>query len=77
MNKLEIINESISEIRDILGAECANIEDLPEMVKQLADDPARSGFTTAFVFSSESSPIRPEGGKLNTETGLVEDLEPS
>lgn len=75
MSKLEIINESISEIREILGAECASIEDLPEMVRQYAEDPSRSGFTTAFVFSSENSPNNPEGGILNTETGLVEGLD--
>ena len=75
MNKLQVINESISEIRNILGAECANIEDIPELVKQLAEDPSKSGFTTSFVFSFEKAPGNPEGGKLNTETGLIEDLD--
>lgn len=77
MNKLEIINKTISEIRETLGAECANIEDLPDMIKQLATDPSKSGFTTAFVFSSESHPNAPTGGSLNTTTGLVVDIDES
>ena len=50
--KLHKINNSITEIRNILGEECATIEQLPGFVKTLADNSARSGFTTAFIFKT-------------------------
>ena len=75
MDKLNVINKSINEIREILGEECANIEQLPDMIRSLATDPSRSGFTTAFVFSSESYPNTPTSGSLDTATGLVVGLE--
>ena len=75
MNKIETINQSISEIREILGAECTNISELPALVRNIAYDPTRSGFTTAFIFSSESHPNTPTGGSLDTATGLVVGVE--
>ena len=75
MNKLQAINESISEIREILGAECVNVSELPDLVRKISNDPTRSGFTTAFVFSSESHPNTPTGGSLDTATGLVVGVE--
>lgn len=75
MDKLELINKSINEIRTILGAECTPIEGLPAMVRALAEDPSKSGFTTSFVFSNEIGPARPTGGNLDTTTGLVADLD--
>jgi hypothetical protein len=75
MDKLELINKSINEIRTILGAECTPIEGLPAMVRALAEDPSKSGFTTSFVFSNEIGPARPTGGSLDTTTGLVTDLD--
>lgn len=74
MNKLETINKTLTEIREILGAECANIEELPELVSALYEKTARGGFTTSFVFSSNSNPTLPVGGKLNIITGLIEGL---
>lgn len=75
MSKLDTINKSITEIREILGEECASIEQLPDLVRNIAYDPTRSGFTTAFVFSLESHPNTPTGGSLDTATGLVIGLE--
>lgn len=74
MNKLETINKTLTEIREILGAECANIEELPELVSALYEKTARGGFTTSFVFSLNSNPTLPVGGKLNIITGLIEGL---
>ena len=75
MSKLDTINKSITEIREILGEECASIEQLPDLVRNIAYDPTRSGFTTAFIFSSESHPNTPTGGSLDTATGLVVGVE--
>ena len=73
--KLNKINTSITEIRSILGEECASIEQLPSFVKNLADNAARSGFTTAFIFSSKNNPKIPTGGSLDTTTGLVVNID--
>lgn len=75
MDRLEQINKSITEIREILGAECAPITDLPEKVRTLSEQAVRGGFTTVFVFSGDSNPNKPSGGSLNTITGLVEGLD--
>lgn len=75
MDRLEQINKSITEIRKILGAECAPITDLPEKVRTLSEQAVRGGFTTVFVFSGDSNPNKPSGGSLNTTTGLVEGLD--
>lgn len=75
MNKLQIINESISEIRDILNADCTSVTELPDLVRNLVNDPSKSGYTTAFVFSSELQPNTPTGGSLDTTTGLVVGVE--
>lgn len=75
MDKLQIINDSISEIRDILDADCANITELPELVRVLKEDPSRNGFTTVFVFSSLANPGVPTAKSLNTSTGLIADLD--
>ena len=74
-DKIKIINNSINEIREILGAECASIERLPELVRAYVKDDSRNGFTTAFVFSSDLHPARPSGGSLDTTTGLVVGLD--
>lgn len=71
MDKLQTINKSITEIREILGEKCANINQLPSLVKTLADKAAMGGFTTVFVFSSDLYPNVPTGGSLDTTTGLV------
>lgn len=73
--KLNKINTSITEIRSILGEECASIEQLPSFVKNLADNAARSGFTTVFIFSSKNNPNIPTGGSLDTTTGLVVNID--
>lgn len=73
--KLHKINNSITEIRNILGEECATIEQLPGFVKTLADNSARSGFTTAFIFSYKDNPNVPTGGSLDTTTGLVVNID--
>jgi hypothetical protein len=74
MNKLEQINKSITEIREMLGEDCTPISELPEKVKDVVEHVARGYFTTAFVFSKESNPTKPSGGKLNVVTGLVEGI---
>lgn len=74
-NKINIINNSINEIREILGQNCADIEQLPDLVRELVEDPSKNGFTTAFVFSSNSNPNIPSGGSLDTTTGMVIGLE--
>lgn len=75
MNKLEIINKSVSEIREKLGAECVNIEDLPGLIDEVySQTPNTGGNTTAFIFSSSVNPVFPSGGTLNLDTGLVEGL---
>lgn len=75
MNTLENINKSISEIRELLGEECATIEELPGLIKSIVEDPSKSGYTTSFVFSSSTNPNTPSGGTFNTETGLVDGLD--
>jgi hypothetical protein len=74
-NQLEIINKSVNEIREILNAKDAAIYELPDMVKALSEKAANSGFTTAFIFSTESNPIVPTGGSLDATTGLVTNIE--
>jgi hypothetical protein len=69
---LEVINESVNEIREILGAECATIDELPAMVRALSESASKGGFTTAFIFSVNSNPNRPTGGSFNATTGSVE-----
>lgn len=75
MDKLQIINKSIADIREILDAECTSIEKLPELVQTLSKEASRSGYTTSFVFSSKSNPNAPTGGSLDTTTGLVVEIE--
>lgn len=75
MNKLQIINKAISDIRETLDAECTSIERLPELVQTLSKEASRSGYTTSFVFSSRSNPNAPTGGSLDTTTGLVVEIE--
>lgn len=75
MSKLETINKSISEIRNILGEECVDIEQLPNLIRNIVNDSSRSGFTTTFLFSNDLNPTLPVGGTFNIETGLVEELE--
>ena len=74
-DKINIINDSISEIRDVLGQDCADIEQLPSFVRELVENSSRNGFTTVFVFSSDSNPNIPSGGSLDTTTGMVIGLE--
>lgn len=74
-NNLENINKSISEIRELLGEECATIEELPDLIKSIVEDPSKSGYTTSFIFSSSTNPNTPSGGTFNTETGLVDGLD--
>jgi hypothetical protein len=73
--KLQIINKSINEIREILGEECADITQLPELVRDLSEKSAKSGYTTVFVFSTKVNPNKPTGGSLDTTTGMVLGLE--
>lgn len=76
MNKdLETINKTVNEIREILNAECAPIDQLPEMVNDLSQTATKSGFTTAFIFSTKPNPNMPTGGSLDTTTGLVVGIE--
>ncbi len=76
MNKsLETINNSIKEIREILNAECAPINQLPDMVSDLSKSAAKSGYTTAFMFSTNPNPTRPVGGNFDITTGLVDGIE--
>lgn len=72
--KLEIINESISEIRDILGADCTNISELPHLVRNLSENAEKSGFTTVFAFSSFNNPTKPTSVTIDTKTGLINGL---
>jgi hypothetical protein len=74
-NKTEIIYEALDEIREVLGAECATIEELPGIVRNVVNDPARSGFTTSFVFSSEPNPNLPTADSLDMQTGLISNLD--
>jgi hypothetical protein len=75
MDKLNIINKSISEIRSLIGAECASIEELPELIKNHLGDSNRGMSTTAFVFSAKDSPVLPTSSSLDVSTGLILDLE--
>lgn len=75
MDKLHVINNSLSNIREILGEDCAHIQELPNIVQFLKDDSTKNGHTTSFVFSTQSSPNQPSGSSLDTTTGLVTDLE--
>lgn len=74
MNKLELINNSVNEIREILGVECAPVEALPEMIRQIAEDPSRSGLSTIFVWSTDDAPGDPNSNKLDVATGILSDL---
>lgn len=75
--KLETINNSITEIREIVGAPCANISELPDLVRSLssAGGGLGGGYMTAFAFSSLTSPNTPSGNTLDTSTGYVTDLD--
>ena len=75
MDKLHIINNSLSNIREILGEDCTHIQELPNVVQFLKDDATKNGHTTSFVFSTQPSPNQPSGSSLDTTTGLVTDLE--
>lgn len=74
-NKTEIIYDAIQEIRTAVNAECIPIDELPKKVKELAEESANSGLTTAFVFSGTSNPNRPTANTLDLATGLVNDLD--
>lgn len=75
MDKLHVINNSLSNIREILGEDCTHIQELPNIVQFLKDDATKNGHTTSFIFSTQSSPNQPSGSSLDTTTGLVTDLE--
>jgi len=71
-NKLNIIENSVSEIREILGAECASIDQLPELIRsQIGTSAVGSGNSTAFLFSNSNYPGKPTGNTLDLQTGLV------
>lgn len=76
--KLQIINDSVNEIRDILGVECANISDLPGLIRNWGvsgGEGGGAGYTTVFAFSGENYPAIPTASMLNLETGLLDDLD--
>jgi hypothetical protein len=70
-DKLEIIKNSINEIRETLGAECMPIDELPGLVKDMTIGSGRGGFTTAFIFSADDNPNKPSGGKMDMTTGAL------
>ena len=74
-NKTEIIYEALDEIRDILGAECTPIDELPDVVRSVVNDPKRGGFTTVFLFSAEKNPVTPSATTLDVSTGLVDNVD--
>lgn len=74
MDKLKKINDSIKEIRDMFGADCLSIDELPGLVRDMTIGSGKGGFTTAFVFSSEDNPVTPTGGKMDITTGVLSGL---
>ena len=74
--KLEIINDTLEEIRDILEVpECASIEEIPSILKGVLGDPSRNGYTTVFAFSSYVMPEKPTANTLDVSTGMVTGLD--
>ena len=77
-DKVQIIYENLQSIREALYDDpnaCTTIDQVAEDVANLAADPSKNGFTTAFVFSSESYPNKPTASTLDVSTGLVNDLD--
>lgn len=70
MNKLELISDSITDIREKLNAECVPIDELSDKITSEHG----GGFTTAFIFNNSTNPSVPNGGLLDMETGLVTGL---
>ena len=70
MNKLELISDSITDIREKLNAECVPIDELSDKITSGHG----GGFTTAFIFNNSTNPSVPNDGLLDMETGLVTGL---
>lgn len=74
MNKLEQINRAVNDIREMVGASCTPISELPAAVAEWGETNIGGGFTSAFVFSTKLSPVIPDTTELDMETGLVKEL---
>lgn len=75
MDKLNIIKNSIEQIRTAIGEPCDHIENLPEKINELAEDASKVGYSTVFVFSNEENPNKPTGDIY--ENGIVSNLDDS
>lgn len=73
MDKLNIIKNSIEQIREAIGEPCDRIETLPEKINELVEDASKVGYSTVFVFSNEENPNKPTGNLY--ENGIVSDLD--
>lgn len=73
MDKLNIIKNSIEQIRTAIGEPCDHIENLPEKINELVEDASKVGYSTVFVFSNEENPNKPTGNLY--ENGIVSDLD--
>lgn len=73
-DNLKRINESVEEIREIVGAECSHISELPELVRS-AVNKISGGYNAIIVFSSRNVPIKPNAQKLDIKTSLLIDLD--
>lgn len=73
MDKLNIIKNSIEQIRTAIGEPCDHIETLPEKINELVEDASKVGYSTVFVFSNEENPNKPTGNLY--ENGIVSDLD--
>ena len=73
MDKLNIIKNSIEQIREAIGKPCDHIETLPEKINELVEDASKVGYSTVFVFSNEENPNKPTGNQY--ENGIVSDLD--
>ena len=75
MDKLNIIKNSIEQIREVIGEPCDHIENLPEKINKLVEDASKVGYSTVFVFSNEENPNKPTGDLY--ENGIVSNLDVS
>lgn len=73
MDKLNIIKNSIEQIREAIGEPCDHIENLPEKINELVEDASKVGYSTVFVFSNKENPNKPTGNLY--ENGIVSDLD--
>jgi hypothetical protein len=73
MNKINIIEKVITEIREAIGEPCEHIENLPEKINELVEDASKVGYSTVFVFSNEENPNKPTGDLY--ENGMISNLD--